>query len=78
MLVAKKVLQYIVKKKNQLSWLFAYRAILHATLSSAVFFFPKNSVRNTSTECPTVCVQIRPDILSNLIRAQTVCKVSSR
>ena len=56
---------------------FASWVILHAFLLYVDFFlkwtFSKKSFRNTS-ECQTVWVQVRPDILSGLIWVQTVSK----
>ena len=58
-------------------WLFAYWVILHASLSSADFF-QKQRIRKflsgIPSECQTVWVQIRPDVLSGLFWVQTVCK----
>ena len=61
-----------------LSLLFADWAIMH------VFFFPsadffqnqlfQKILSAITSECQTVCTQIRPDILSGLIWVQTVCK----
>ena len=65
--------------------LFACCVILHAILSSAAFFnvnvFKKKKKKKkkkntfgTLSECQTVWIQIRTDILSGLIWVQTVCK----
>ena len=56
---------------------FAYPVIWHAFLSSADFFqeclFKKN-LSGVQSECLTVWLQIRPDVLFNLIWVLTVCK----
>ena len=52
--------------------------ILHAFLSSADFFqnqLFRKILSGIPSECQTVWIQIRPDILSDLIWVQTVCKV---
>ena len=57
--------------------LFAYWVILHAFLSSADFFqnqLFRKVLSGVPSECQTVRIQIRPDILSALICIQTVCK----
>ena len=50
----------------------------HAFLLSAVFFFQNKLFRKIlsgiPSECQTVWIQIRPNILSGLIWVQTVCK----
>ena len=50
----------------------AYWVILHTSLSSADFFI--KILSGIPSECQTVWIQIRPDILSGLIWVQTVCK----
>ena len=37
-------------------------------------FFFKNSFRNTISECQTDWIQIRPDVVWDLIWVQTVCR----
>ena len=55
----------------------AYCEILHDFLPSAGFFQNQLFLKILSgilSECQTVWIQIRPDILSGLIWVQTVCK----
>ena len=57
--------------------LFAYWEILHAFLSSADFFenpLFRKIISVIPSECQTVWIQIRPDILSGVNWVQTVCK----
>ena len=54
--------------------------IFHAFLSSADFFqnhLFRKIILGIPSECQTVWIQIRPDILSGLIWVQTVCKCFS-
>ena len=56
---------------------FAYSVIFHAFLQFADFFQNQLFQKFLSvilSECRTVWIQIRPDILSGLIWIQTVCK----
>ena len=57
---------------------FAYWVILHAILSSASFFeyqFFRKILSGLPSECQTVWIQIRPDLLSGLIWVQTLGKL---
>ena len=55
--------------------LFACSVILHAFLASADIIFQNILFSNNSFSlCQTVWIQIRPEILSDLILVQTVCK----
>ena len=60
--------------------LFACRVILHAFVSSADFFneLYKTNLSGIPSECQTVWLQIRTDVLSGLIWVQTVCKGFNR
>ena len=54
-----------------------YLVSLHAFLLSTDFFQNQLFLKilsGTRSECQTVWIQIRPDILSGLIWVQTVCK----
>ena len=56
---------------------FANWVIFYALLLSADFFqnpFFLKILSQILSECQTVCIQIRPDVLSGLIWVQTVCK----
>ena len=63
---------------NQITLNSAYWEILHAFLSSAIFFFQNQLFRKIlsgiPSECQRVWIQIRPNILSGLVWIQTVCK----
>ena len=57
---------------------FVYKLILFAFLSSADFFQNQHFRKlpsGKSSECQTVWIQIRPDILLGLIWVQTACEV---
>ena len=58
-------------------WLLAYWVIFHAFLLSADLFqnqFFRKILSGIPSECQTVWIQIRPDIVSGLLCVQTVCK----
>ena len=56
--------------------LHTYSVFLYVFLSSSILkinFFFRNVFSGTPSECQTVWIQIRTDILSGLIKVQTVC-----
>ena len=71
-------MKVVVNKENILSRNY-YRFVACLFVSVLFFFFSKLHQSTSSfwkilSECQTVWIQIRPDILSGLIWVQTVCK----
>ena len=61
--------------KKKYSWLgrSCYRVIVHA-LCRLLIFFHNQILQNTIRVSNSLCIQVRPDILSGLKGVQTVCQ----
>ena len=65
---------YREEKSKKYSIVSAYWVIMHFFLSSADFFQNQLFEERKPSECQTVWIQIRPEVLSGLIWIQIVCK----